>query len=845
MQPLTGQGKPFHSALDKAAALLKRKVGTGQEFMKELQGLGGIKQAEMDERKLAALLGMPKMTHEQFMSELASRPIPAIHEKVLGEQINEDFVKELAQEYAYEAALDSLYEDGVRGNLASDLAKDMAKENYREYWDEAMREVGKGSGATYHGDYTLPGGENYREMLIKAPEGSEQFGGLRYHYNGEPGILASMRLKDRLIPDLEGEHNVKIIGGGGASNKKFKTRAEAEAFANVKHQGGYRTELTPLQQKKLLHLEELQSDWHQRGREHGYHQNLTELPSGYQLKENVHPSGFSDYSVLNDQGKLMASGVTAETATKNALENLNRGQRVPEGPFKKNWEEMALKRLIHHAAEKGYHGVLVTPGDVQADRYSLAKQISSLGYNPEEGHLQAYGHDRRQVFNEKNIPQEKVADYIGKEAADRLFSTPKQGKHHLLEGENIKVGGEGMKGFYDKKVPNILNAIGKKHRVKVTQISHSLGHDEESKKRINDAYARGTREDIANANAQSKQQTVNLHHFPITEDMRKDILANGLPMYHDGGKVDELKDEFMKRAGMADGGSAAAQEAKAKLDQLKQEFMQLAERDSRAQKAAWNAEQMANKKAKGGSAREKAFKQFMKGTKAKERVYHGTGNLENLEAFDPAMTGKGNDQLGSGFYFTTHPDEASGYAGNYHQSSGKQNKAPGVIPAHLAIRKPIKIGPKGSSLNDARINLSHDQIKQIMAHAPDIMHPERSPLGNHVDVSRGVTPNIIHDIAKLYTGNALHAMENDLFADNPTAYRKALNKVLGYDGVIKDFGDGRKHYVAWFPEQIKSAIGNRGTYDPTNPDLTMAKGGNVSTAGMRYALTMKRGKKHG
>lgn len=312
--------------------------------------------------------------------------------------------------------------------------------------------------------------------------------------------------------------------------------------------------------------------------------------------------------------------------------------------------------------------------------------------------------------------------------------------------------------------------------------------------------------------------------------------------------TDHLKEEFMR---LAQGGSTIPEDVKAKLDQLKQEFMQLAERDSRAQQAAWNAEQMANKKAKGGSAREKAFKLFMKGTKAKERVYHGTGNLEGLTSFDPTMTGKGNDQLGSGFYFTTHPDEASGYATsvtpNVSEGTPKLggHSSPGVVAAHLAIRKPIKIGPKGSSLNDARINLSHDQIKQIMAHAPDIMHPERSPLGNHVDVSRGVTPKIIHDIAKLYTGNALHAMENDLFADNPTAYRKALNKVLGYDGVIKDFGNGRKHYVAWFPEQVKSAIGNRGTYDPTNPDLTMAKGGNVSTAGMRYALTMNKGKKHG
>ena len=50
MKPLIGQGKPFHSAVDKTAALLKRKVGTGAEFMKELMGVTGIKPTELQER---------------------------------------------------------------------------------------------------------------------------------------------------------------------------------------------------------------------------------------------------------------------------------------------------------------------------------------------------------------------------------------------------------------------------------------------------------------------------------------------------------------------------------------------------------------------------------------------------------------------------------------------------------------------------------------------------------------------------------------------------------------------------------------------------------------------------
>ena len=84
MKKLVGEGKPFHSAVDKTAALLKRKVGTGAEFMKELMGVSGVKPTELQERGLTEIMGMPRMTHDQFMANLATRPAPAIGEKVLG-----------------------------------------------------------------------------------------------------------------------------------------------------------------------------------------------------------------------------------------------------------------------------------------------------------------------------------------------------------------------------------------------------------------------------------------------------------------------------------------------------------------------------------------------------------------------------------------------------------------------------------------------------------------------------------------------------------------------------------------------------------------------------------------
>jgi hypothetical protein len=50
----------------------------------------------------------------------------------------------------------------------------------------------------------------------------------------------------------------------------------------------------------------------------------------------------------------------------------------------------------------------------------------------------------------------------------------------------------------------------------------------------------------------------------------------------------------------------------------------------------------------------------------------------------------------------------------------------------------------------------------------------------------------------------------------------------GFDGIIAHRPDGSKEYVAFKPEQIKSAIGNQGTFDPNDPDITKADGGSVT-----------------
>ena len=488
MRELVGQGKPFYSSLDKAAGLLRRKVGTGSEFLKELMSIPGVKQAEIAERGLGELLNAPKMTHEQFMAALGSKPAPAIGEKIFDVGNTDDPQLLTAEE---------------RNNPPE--------------------------GLTHHEKWTLPGGKNYREMLIKAPKNVDNqekimeleaklrripmfnstpeqqaqiatyynqvrdlkaqeraspkpFQGVQHHFGGEPGILASMRLKDRTGPNGE----------------------------------------------KLLHLEELQSDWHQQGRDTGY--------------TSLTPEEHDELRALTR--KEVEDGLLPQDMARSKELEAKIGG-VPDAPFKKNWEEMALKRLIHHAAEKGYHGVVVTPGSEQADRYSLAKHIDALHYNPDTHRLIGKKNGRL-LIDEVSVPPDKLESHVGKEAAQKVMAQePNVNGLRSLLGEDLRIGGEGMKAFYDKKVPNILNGIGKKYGVKTELGGHKLPGNPSQR---GDASERlglaGERlADMSPEQVQAFNQKLDdanakqLHYFPINEAMRQDVKKNGIPLYKSGGIV--------------------------------------------------------------------------------------------------------------------------------------------------------------------------------------------------------------------------------------------------------------------------------------------------------------------
>lgn len=160
-------------------------------------------------------------------------------------------------------------------------------------------------------------------------------------------------------------------------------------------------------------------------------------------------------------------------------------------------------------------------------------------------------------------------------------------------------------------------------------------------------------------------------------------------------------------------------------------------------------------------------------------VYHGAASgftefkKKNIGARDPGF-------FGSGFYFAPDEDSAQGYADSASEADG---------------------GTKSGEVIDAYVSLKNPFIWD--------MEP-----GDGAKATRAA-------LAKF--GVDRSSVRGDSAALGSPDERKRFNSAVrsaGHDGVIVRDEDGIREVVAFEPEQIKSATGNSGAFDPNDADIT-------------------------
>lgn len=157
------------------------------------------------------------------------------------------------------------------------------------------------------------------------------------------------------------------------------------------------------------------------------------------------------------------------------INNYVRSQRgaVDAAPFEKNWHELAMKRMLRLAAEEGFDKVAWTTGEQQAERYNLSKQVGGIEVRRDNGerHVITYDPQGNPIWDATGVmTPEEITETFGKELGGKILAV-ESGKRETITGDNLRIGGEGMKGFYDKMLPSFVQKYTKKWGAKVGEVT--------------------------------------------------------------------------------------------------------------------------------------------------------------------------------------------------------------------------------------------------------------------------------------------------------------------------------------------------------------------------------------
>ena len=374
----------FYSALARGIESLPTKSATPQGWKDAIKGLVNKGQAKVDEVEWTGVndwldLQQGRVTKEQVAKYLQQGGV-RVEEVVLGR-------------------------DGAPNN---------------DVWEPDDGLLGN----TRYGDYVIPGGTNYREVLLTLPVKStadpamnaDAAQNFRSGHWDQPNVLAHIRVNDRV--DADG--------------------------------------------KRVLFVEEIQSDWGQEGRDKGFADKSSRLKGEVEMQPGHGPDDPDTWAVVWEDNTQHGGYATREQAEQRLRLGENAGGLVPRAPFVGNtegWLNLALKRVVTMAVEGNYDRVAFINGEQSADRYDLSKQVDKITVSkaPSE-----YG--KWQVVALKGVEfaidrfvadDEELASLIGKELAEKAIA--KNGGS--FAGLDLKVGGKGMKTFYDQIVPAALKKL--------------------------------------------------------------------------------------------------------------------------------------------------------------------------------------------------------------------------------------------------------------------------------------------------------------------------------------------------------------------------------------------------
>lgn len=450
----------FYSALQRAVEQSKQVKAAPRQWLNMLKQTPGVKPEEIEwtalekNVELAEESNVKSWTKEDLLVLLRENDIE-VNDVVLAdyEPAPINWETDFPNQFDAEINGDKWTIFASQGSSANNQYKWYVSKNGDDVsvlnsFGEARRYVKKTAGipdgtAKYdRSDLRLPGGSNYKELLLRIPPKNLQYPG--GHYGEYPNTIVHVRFDERLV---DGE--------------------------------------------RAIYIDEIQSDWHHEGRTRGYTNGPQVYDPNNLTIDDLRPKQTLDgWAIVDGRGdpasRILFSSEEEAIATLNATYHNNfvkNNYKPPNAPFKNTWHELALKRMVRWAADNGIKRIALSTGDIQNKRYNLANWVDTITWGetgaPGTGDLKRvtiYMPDPEDFWvNQDGIVQsasldgfnnQPLSEIIGKDLADTILERANSGRSGGLSKQelgDLKVGGRGKVELYDKKFVNALNKLLKKY----------------------------------------------------------------------------------------------------------------------------------------------------------------------------------------------------------------------------------------------------------------------------------------------------------------------------------------------------------------------------------------------
>ncbi|MDD4972678.1 MAG: hypothetical protein PHT07_24880, partial [Paludibacter sp.] len=490
----------FYSPTEKALGLIQQNKGTVEQF-KAMLLKNGAKQAEMDWMGWDDQFpDIKKMVTKSEIQEWIDQNKIEVKEVVKGEMkpraTADNITKVVFSQDGNGSYLvhykigedEGLVEIGTFEADNETEAKEQALERINNSFNDFVKQDTKFS------QYTEPGGENYKELLLTmpnkpiiAPVSKEDA-----YYNLMSGFDVFNEKGDKvsqysLTQDVD--NTQKFFSTVNKADFKSSHYDEPNILAHIRF-----NERTGENGERILFVEEFQSDWAQKGKKEGFDRKFSndELlvyaeRNGLEVKING-----ENMTITNPKhgGQLFFGNKEKGFAT--LRDKMRLPKSVPNMPFSKTdqWVNLAFRRMILYATENGFDRIAWTNGEMQAARYDLSKQVKSVNAENTKNSNKSYQWDLTVTDNNGNphiykiANDNELADTVGKDLAEKIIAdNPNKWDSKQYSDLDLKVGGSGMKAFYDSIIPSAANKLGKPFGAKVEETEINSG---KTKNRIKD-----------------------------------------------------------------------------------------------------------------------------------------------------------------------------------------------------------------------------------------------------------------------------------------------------------------------------------------------------------------------